>query len=280
MKTAAQLGILLVLWIAVFFPVFTELITVWLDDSNHSHGFLVPVIALYFTWTRREIFRRARPGSHWSGGVLLALALTLYLLGTLGDLAVLNRVTAVIALAGLVLFCLGREYLRATLFPICFLLFMVPVPDSLTRFFSLPLQTFATGISARMIELASVPVYQEGNMLYFVQTQLEVAESCSGIRSIAAMLMLAVMFMAMLHRGWSAKLVLLVSAVPLAIAANILRISGTGILAHYYGDKVARGFMHEFSGMAVFVFGLIVLSLEFLWLERKSGNRSGWREAK
>jgi exosortase len=147
---------------------------------------------------------------------------------------------------------------------------MIPVPDSVLNLVSFPLQLFATKISAAVIQALSIPAYREGNMLYFAKTQLEIAEACSGIRSIISFTMLSTIFAYLLDNGWTRRLILLASAIPLAIFANIVRVTGTGILAHFYGEKVARGFLHEFSGLAVFAFGFVLLSIEFFVLNRVS----------
>jgi exosortase len=101
-----------------------------------------------------------------------------------------------------------------------------------------------------------------------MQTQLEVAEACSGIRSIMSLTMLSVIFAYMSPGNWWRKVVLILSAIPIAMLGNILRVSGTGILAHFFGDRVARGFLHEFSGLAVFLFGLALLFFVFSVLKR------------
>ena len=110
-------------------------------------------------------------------------------------------------------------------------------------------------------------------MLYFAQTQLEVAEACSGIRSIVSFTVLSVIFAYLLDKGWSRRIILLLSAIPLALFANIVRVSGTGILAHFYGSRIARGFLHEFSGLAVFGFGFVLLLGEYILLNRVSSKQ-------
>jgi exosortase len=145
---------------------------------------------------------------------------------------------------------------------------MVPVPDTVLGMVSFPLQLLATKISVGMIQFCSIPVFREGNMLFFTNTQLEVAEACSGIRSIVSLSMLSILFAYMSLKGWWRKAILVVSAIPIALLANVLRISGTGVLAHYFGDQVARGFLHEFSGMVVFALGMLVLFMEMKILNR------------
>lgn len=269
-----KLGVLLALWAAVFIPVIPAMVDTWLNHSDNSHALLVPLISLYFAWQkRRELSQVEISGSLW-GGLLLAASLAVYLLSYAGGIAVIARIAIVTSLFGLLWGSLGWAAVRVLAFPLGFLLFMVPVPDTLLGMVSFPLQMLATKISAGVIQFCAIPVYREGNMLFFIQTQLEVAEACSGIRSIMSLTMLSVLFAHLSGNGWWRKAILILAAIPIAMLANILRVSGTGILAHFFGDQVARGFLHEFSGLAVFVFGLGMLFLVFTLLNRIGARRS------
>jgi exosortase len=260
---------LLVLWFALFGPVYPEMVREWYEISDNSHGFIVPLMAGYFVWDRIKQLNAATVSNSWNGCLVLFLALLLYVLSYAGGLAFPARIAMVLALLGLVWCLLGNDIIKILAFPILFLLFMIPVPYSLLNFVSGPLQLIATKISANMISACSIPVYREGNMLYFVGTQLEVAEACSGIRSIMSLTMLAFAFASMMRDGWKNRIILIVAAIPIAMIANIFRIAGTGVLANFYGDKVAKGFLHEFSGMAIFAFGFITLLGLFTFLNRK-----------
>jgi len=260
---------LILLWAALFAPVYPDMVREWSDHSDNSHGFIVPFMAGYFAWERIKQLNSAAISSSWWGCAMLFLSLTLYLLSYAGGLAFPARVTIVLSLFGLVWCTLGSQIIRIMAFPILFLLFMIPVPYSLLSLVSAPLQLVATKISANLIGACSIPVYREGNMLYFVGTQLEVAEACSGIRSIMSLTMLAFAFASMSSSGWKSRAVLILSAIPIALVANMIRITGTGVLAHFYGDKVARGFLHEFSGIAIFAFGFIALLGVFKFINRK-----------
>ncbi|MHB8711792.1 MAG: exosortase A [Trichloromonadaceae bacterium] len=269
-----KIGVLLALWAAVFIPVIPAMVDTWLNHSDNSHALLVPLISLYFAWQkRRELSQVEISGSLW-GGLLLAASLAVYLLSYAGGIAVIARIAIVTSLFGLLWGSLGWAAVRVLAFPLGFLLFMVPVPDTLLSMVSFPLQMLATKISAGVIQFCAIPVYREGNMLFFIQTQLEVAEACSGIRSIMSLTMLSVLFAHLSGNGWWRKAVLILAAIPIAMLANILRVSGTGILAHFFGDQVARGFLHEFSGLAVFVFGLGMLFLVFTLLNRIGARRA------
>jgi len=261
--------LLLTLWAAAFYPVYPELFSTWLNHPNNSHGILVPFISLYFFWEKRSRLSQAAPGSSIWGLIILIISMAFYIISLAGAVAFIARLMIVSSLAGLILFAAGKKIFKSVMFPVLYLFFMVPVPDSIISQVALPLQFFATTISAVIIKAMSIPVFQEGNMLYFAQTQLEVAEACSGIRSIASLTMLSVLFAYFSKPGKGKKVLLVASAVPIALLANIIRVTGTGILAHFYGDQMAQGFLHEFSGLAVFVFGFFILLGVFFLLNRK-----------
>jgi exosortase len=267
-STKLKFSVLLILWAVAFLPVCPDLFWAWLNHSNNSHGILVPLISVYFIWQKREILRKVKISNSNLGAVVLIISMGMYLLSYAGAVAVISRAMIVFSLIGLVLFTLGKTIFKLLSFPVLFLIFMIPVPDSIVGVVALPLQLFVTNISSFIIHAFSIPVYQEGNMLYFTQTQLEIAEACSGIRSLVSLAMLSVIFAYMCDKGWVRKATLLASAIPLALFANIVRVSGTGVLAHFCGDKVARGFLHEFSGLAVFAFGFVVLFSEYSFLNR------------
>lgn len=266
MTTTVKLTILFLLWTVLFIPVYPELFSTWFSSSDNSHGVLVPLIALFLVWQQRSTLTQTPLSTSGWGAVLLALSLTVFLLSYAGNIALTMRLAMIGTLLGLVLLVLGPALFRLLLFPLLFLLFMVPAPNSLLSSVSLPLQQLATSASAALIRLLSIPVFQEGNMLYFVQTQLEVAESCSGVRSLLSLAMLGVLFAHTLDGSWRKKTLLVLSTLPVALVANILRVSGTGILAHFFGSQVARGFLHTFSGVAVFMFGMSVLAIEYYLL--------------
>ena len=250
---------MLSVWVAVFYPIIPDMVTAWFKHSDNSHAVLVPLVSLYFLWEKRaEISRIPSQGSN-AGLILLILCLLFYILSFIGGIAFFCRLALVTSLIAIVWSCMGTAILRSLAFPLGFLFFMIPVPDTLLGMVSFPLQLVATKISAELIGYCTIPIYREGNMLFFINTQLEVAEACSGIRSIMSLTMLSAIF-AYISPGviWC-RVVLVVAAIPIAFIANILRVTGTGILAHFFGDRVARGFLHDFSGLAVFLFGLIIL---------------------
>jgi exosortase len=207
------------------------------------------------------------------GVFIFILSMVFYLVSYAGGILVVSRAMIVSSLVGLVMFTLGKEIFALLSFPLLYLFFTVPVPDSILLLVAFPLQLFATQVSTFIIQLFSIPAYREGNMLYFAQTQLEVAEACSGIRSIMSFGMLSFIFAYMMDKIWWKRILLVLSTIPLALFANIVRVTGTGILAHFYGSRVALGFLHEFSGLAVFAFGFFLLLGEYLLLNRVTSDK-------
>ncbi len=274
LPAAIKGGVLLLLWGLLFWPIIPELRDVWMIDSNNSHGVLVPVIAAFLIWQRRKdvSWSEAIP-SLWCLG-MLAGSLLIYLVSLRAHIAVSAHLAMVTSLAGLVWWNLGGRIFRHLLFPLAFLAFMVPVPVSISGAVAFPLQLFATSASATVIHAIGIPVLHEGTMLYFATTSLEVTEACSGIRSMLAYLTLGVLFVHLAGNtlGRVGKGILLLSTLPLALFVNILRISGTGVLAHLFGEQMARGFLHEFSGMVVFAFGFVLFWAESLILKRWMPN--------
>jgi len=260
--------VLIALWIISFYPVFPLLIQNWLTDSNHSYCILVPFLAAYLIWAKRKELKNTKIQASVSGAFIFAFSMLFYLVSYIGGILFFMRLSMVLSLWGMVLLFWGKDVFKLVRFPMLFLLFLIPVPESVEMAITFPLQLFATRISSYILSILTIPVYREGNMLYFVNSQLEVAEACSGIRSITALLMLATIFVHLMESGILKKLIILISSVPIAMAANILRVTGTGILAHFYGDQVARGFLHEFSGVVVFIIGLAAIYFEYYILGR------------
>lgn len=254
-----KLIVLLVLWAVAFAPIVPAMVETWFSHSDNSHAILVPLVSLYFLWKKREEIGKISITESSKGIWLLTFCLIFYIVSFIGGIAFFCRLMLVTSLIAIVWSSLGTAMLRHLAFPICMLFFMIPIPDTLLNLVSFPLQLLATKISANLIGYCTIPVYREGNMLFFTGTNLEVAEACSGIRSIVALTMLSAIFAHISPGATWRRVTIIFAAIPIAFIANILRITGTGILAHFYGDKVARGFLHDFSGFAVFIIGLIIL---------------------
>lgn len=245
---------------AVFGQVLVRLVQDWSTDENYSHGFLIVPLAAYFAYERRARLAKLplRPQMVW--GVLLVIgSLGLLAAGTLGSEFFLTRVAFVVALAGIVLSLFGWAYLRTLAFPLAFLLLMIPIPAIIFNQIAFPLQLVASRLGEDVMSLAGVPVLREGNVIVLASTTLEVAEACSGVRSLVSLLSVGIVLGCFMDAGPAIRVALALSTIPLAIATNALRVAGTGIAAHYWSPEVAQGFFHSFSGWLVFVTALVML---------------------
>ena len=253
---------LLLLFVWLYASVVFHLVLEWVGpraDPNFEHGFVVPFFALYVLWQDRKNLAAVAPSPSWAGLPLVVLSMLMLVLGILGADIFLPRVSLLILLAGLVILFLGWTFFRALLFPWAFLFLMIPIPALLINRVTFPLQLVAAKWSAGLLELVGVPVLLEGNLLSLASKQLNVAEACSGIRSLLTLITLAIIYGYLLESRKWVRVVLVCAAIPIAVAANSVRIFGTGLLIQYHHDDLAEGFYHTVSGTVIFAVALIML---------------------
>lgn len=241
--------------------VLNDLVRDWARDDNYSHGFLIVPIAAYLVWERRAALRVVAPAPTVLGLVAVAIGLLLLVAGTLGAELFLTRVSLLWVLAGTILFVFGWRHLRIVLFPLLFLVLMIPIPAIIFNQIAFPLQLFASRVGATGLGALDIPVLREGNVIVLASITLEVAEACSGIRSLVSLLTLGIMLGYFLDSRTWVRTAIALATIPIAVASNGIRVAGTGIAAHYYGNAAAEGFMHSFSGWLVFVVALAMLML-------------------
>jgi len=256
----------------------------WWTDENYSHGLLIPFIIGYIVWSQRHKFARAsvRPSMLW-GGAAVVVALFALWAGIAGAELYTQRLSLLLILAGIIVYFWGCTLLRLLLVPLGLLFLAMPIPSIIFNKIAFPLQLFASRCAVWSMSLLGIPVLRQGNIIElkplnsFDTKKLEVVEACSGIRSLMTLVTLAVVFAYFTHTpaddepgsgkrfGWFRSywfwraVILVGSAVPIAILTNAFRVSGTGVLAHYYGTAVADGFFHSFSGWAIYIVAFILL---------------------
>ena len=251
--------VLSVLLIAIYHGILLRLGDQWYMDPDYSHGFLVPLLALYFVWERRRELLTLPVIPNMAGIGLLGFGLLMLVVGSAGAELYLQRTSLIVVIAGLVLLILGSASLRMLAFPIAFLLFMVPLPAIVVNAIAFPLQLFAAKTATFCLFNFGIPVLREGNVIVLAGTTLEVAEACSGIRSLQALLALGTVYAYFTQSVMWKRWVLVLLSIPIAIVANAFRVSGTGILAHYWGAQAAEGFYHTFSGWLIFLVAFALL---------------------
>ncbi len=256
----------------------------WWYDENYSHGLLIPFIIGYILWVQRDKLAAVpvRSSMLWGAAAVVCALFALWA-GVAGAELYTQRLSLVLILAGIIVYFWGFKLLQWLLVPLGLLLLAIPIPAIIFNKIAFPLQLFASRCAVWSMSLLGIPVLRQGNIIElkplnsFDTKKLEVVEACSGIRSLMTLVTLAVVFAYFTHTpdptdpgsgkrfGWLRSywfwrsVIIVGSAVPIAILTNAFRVSGTGVLAHYYGTAVADGFFHTFSGWAIYIVAFILL---------------------
>jgi exosortase A len=272
-----QIAVLALLLLWLYIPTLTHLVAQWsAPDSDFSHGFLVPVCSAFVIWQERSRLTGLTPRPSWWGLLFLAFGLCLLVIGQLGADIFLPRLSLLIVLAGSIVLFLGWSFFRALLFPWAFLFLMIPIPAIIFNQMTFPLQLLASQVASTTLPWMGVPVFREGNIINLPAMPLEVVEACSGIRSLMSLATLAVIYGYLAERRIAVRVLLVLASVPITVAANSLRIVGTGLLVQYWDPEKAEGFFHEFQGWLVFVVSLVMLyllhsAIRIFWHEEGPG---------
>jgi exosortase len=254
-------ALLVILLGAVYFRIAGKLVFDWYDIPDYSHGFLVPLFSLYIMWENRDVIRKTPLSQSWSGISLVVLGLAIVILGVFGADLFLSRISFLILTAGLIWTFMGHSMLKVLRFPLLILLLAIPFPEIVFNKITFPLQLLASDLASAILPIFHVPVLHEGNVIELPVMKLEVAEACSGIRSLMSLFTLAIFYGYFLENTVWRRVVLALASVPIAVAANAARIVGTGLCVQYWDPDKALGFFHEFSGWVMFVISLSCLYL-------------------
>lgn len=230
----------------------------WWIEPAWSQGLLLPPLALYVAWIRRDATLKLPAVSDGRGAVVTALACFVFLSGRIASEFFLMRISFVILLVGLIWTFWGLPRLRTLTFPLLLLAAMVPLPVMVYNSLAAPLQLLASDLATRIAQAFGTAVYREGNVLELANTSLGVAEACSGLNSLSALIVGSMLLGYTICTRLPARLMLFALAIPLAIAVNVLRVAGTAVLTDY-NPIFALGFYHAFSGWLVFVAGFALL---------------------
>ncbi|HEX8949121.1 MAG TPA: exosortase A [Dissulfurispiraceae bacterium] len=224
----------------------------WYRDPNYSHGFIVPLVSGYALYRQAGALKGAAARPENRGLLLVILGLFVFTAARLGAESFTMGVSLLIVLAGLVISLFGREVFRAAAFPIGYLFMMVPLPYTLYDSIAFPLKLLVTQGAVAFLKVIGVVVWREGNIIMFPDSVFEVADACSGIRSLMSLIALSAALAYFFQNTLPRRLAVVLSAVPIAVFANWLRVVATGILAQFWGARAAEGLFHDFAGITVF----------------------------
>jgi exosortase len=241
-------------------PTLLELAKKWSTDSRYSHGYLVPLFSAYLLWSRRS--KAAWSGPSWWGIPLIACGVALCLAGRYLYFFWLNQIALLPLIAGTVLMLGGRAALRWALPSIAFLAFMIPLPYRLQVSLAVPLQNIGTRASVYALQTLGLAPYAEGNVIVLKGMRLGVEEACSGLGMLLVFFAVATAFALVSRRPWPDRVVAILSAIPIAVLCNIIRITVTGVLYVVAGERLGNLVFHDLAGWLMMLLALGFLSLE------------------
>ncbi len=253
------LGILITL---AYIPSFLWMYERWtVKDTYYSHGFLVPFISAFLIWQKRKVLAKLKFKPSNSGWLFLGPSIIVYLISALLRINFSAAFTLIPTLAGIVLLFMGKEYLKQLLFPILFIIFMIPLPEAAIVNMSFQLKIFAAKLSTFIVNQVGIPAIRDGSVIKTAHAYLMVEDPCSGIRSLIALIALGTLMAYLSHTTRIKKTIMFLSAVPIAVGANIVRIVVLTLASEIYGSKFAMGLFHDTMGYVVFIIAFAALAL-------------------
>jgi len=258
-----KIGAIIAIVVALYYEVLPDLAVEWWTVDASSYGMLVPPITLYIVYLRKHVTLSIPAQSDLRGLWLVLLGCLIFLGGKLAAEFFLARVSFVILLAGLTWTFWGIRRTRTLAFSFILLATMVPLPGIVYNTAAAPLQLFASSVATNLAQAVGISIYRDGNVIHLANTSLGVAEACSGLNSLSALVVGSLLLGFLEDASILGRVILFLLSVPLAIAVNVVRVTGTAILADYHLE-FAMGFYHLLSGWLVFVLGFVLL-----WLSGK-----------
>jgi exosortase len=252
------LTIILLGMIGIFYlNTFEWLIESWLYNPYYSHGPLVPIISVYIIWKMRNDLRTIEKDQSQAGIIAMAVAIIFQVMGLLWSIRFLSGISLLLTILGITLYLYGWEFIKKIKFPLLFLIFMIPFP--IVDLIAPPIQTRSAIFSGNLASFLGLPVVRDGLVLSIPTGSFEVGLPCSGLRSIISLLMIAAIYSFALEGGMLMKYSIFISAVPLALDGNIIRITSVLFAARIYGQEAALNYFHDISSLIFFSIALIGL---------------------
>jgi exosortase len=275
------ISVLATVFFILFYSAIRELFLDWKIDPNYQHGFLILIVAAYLIWQKREGLRKTTFTPAYAMGFLVLLfSMLAFIVANAGAEWFLSRVAMLSSIAGLVIYFGGARLFRQLWFPLLYLGFMIPLPYIFYYRLTFPLQQLASFSAFQTLKGFGISGLREGNILHFSGFSLEVIEACSGLRSIMTLTASAALlaYLSSLPNGW--RWLLFIAAVPVAVVANVFRLVFIALVGIFWSSEAAEGFLHEGSGLLVFLCGLfLLLGLVGILQWFNSRRHIGWSSA-
>lgn len=248
--------------IGIYFSTFKWMIALFTHhDSNYSHGFLIPIVCLWLVWQMQDELKNIQISSSKAGFWLLICGLAIHLGALCFKIDFISAISIIICIVGIIVYLFGWKMMRALLFPVGFLFFMIPFPDVFTIFLTYKLKMLSIHGAVVAVNTIGIPCVSEGAKIILPDTFLEVGAPCSGIRSLISLLALGALFAYLLNISMIRKGIVFLSTIPIAIFSNVVRLVLLCLVAHIYGKEASLpgSFFHDFAGFLVFVIAFACL---------------------
>ena len=270
-------SVLFVVFVWSYWPTFAYLLERWYNVADYSHGYLVIPLALGFMWMRRDSLPKPSKGVGWAALIFLMIGLSLRILSAIYYLPPVDGWSIPFWLAGASLLFGGPRFFRWCLPSVAFLIFMVPLPFRVEWALSVPLRHVATTVSCTTLQCLGQPAVAEGTTIILGEQELSVARECSGLRMLMGITALACAYIILVKKPWPQKMLLLASILPIAVMANVARVTLTALLYRYVSGEAAQTLSHDGAGLftnclAAVLFAAVLWCIHHLFLETESAT--------
>jgi exosortase D (VPLPA-CTERM-specific) len=276
-RTSLLVSVAVLVALIAFSGALWELVTRWSKQEEYSHGFLIPLVVGWMFWARRDALVASIGRPSWMGPLLVLLAASMLIVGELSAFFLLAQLGFIVALFGIVLGTGGYSLLRVTFIPILFLVFAIPLPYFIDSQLSWRLQLISSELGVFFIRMFQVPVYLMGNVIDLGHYKLQVVEACSGLRYLYPLLSLGFLAAYLFQAPFWQRTLVFLSAIPITIVMNSLRIGLIGVMVDRWGTEMADGFLHFFEGWIIFLVCAAILAAE-IYLLARIGSGKGFFE--
>ena len=248
-----------VVFFIVFSPVLGRLISTWSNSEDYSHGFFIIPISIYLIWMKKDRILEAPKNNQRIGFFIFLFGLLIYIGASYAYIITLASMAMLITFYGMILYLYGFQIFRLILFPLCFLVLMIPVPAQIYSSLTIPLQLFVSKTSTDLTMLLNVPIFRQGNVIQLPEQTLEVVQACSGLRSVASLLAVSAIFGYLRVNSNYLRTIIVFSSIPIAIIVNIFRVLIMILASYYFQYDLSKGTIHTFFGMMIFGLALAIL---------------------
>jgi exosortase D (VPLPA-CTERM-specific) len=245
-----------------------------MTNDDYSYGFLIPFIAGYLFWEKKNELQRTPVQSFWPIFPVLLFFVLVSLYGILGSSGNISQPAIPVVIVLFSLFCFGKSFFKKVWLPLCFTVFMVPLPPVLDRTVGVYLKAVSSEMGGAFLRMIGYSVYVTGNVIDLGVTKLQVVDACSGLRFLFPLIALGIVYAYFFEKvAWKRVLCVAVT-LPIAVFTNVFRIGIAGILTYQWGPEMAEGFFHDFQGWAIFMMAIVILFvfgkvLNLIWPNRE-----------